>query len=80
MTMRQNRRGRPPKALGRLRDIRLDVRLEGAEKEAFRVAAELAGLDLSAWIRERLRWAATRELEAAMRPIPFLRYDHEESE
>jgi hypothetical protein len=75
---KQKRRGRPPKGSDQLRAIRLDMRLKRTEKEAFRAAAELAGLDLSAWIRERLRWAATRELEAAARPVPFLQSENEE--
>jgi hypothetical protein len=40
--------------------------------EAFRVAADLAGLALSAWVRERLRLAARRELEEAGKSVPFL--------
>jgi hypothetical protein len=70
---RKTRRGRPPKGSDKARSIRLDMRLEEAEKEAFRAAAELAGLDLSAWIRERLRRVAWEELERAGRPVPFLR-------
>ena len=77
-TISTKRRGRPPKHSTRLRSIRLDIRLEVAEKQAFQEGAELAGLDLSSWIRERLRWAATRELEAVARPSPFLHYDNEE--
>lgn len=52
----------------------LDIRLEAGEKEAFKEAAEFAGIPLSAWVRERLRRAARRELEAAGRPIPFLKH------
>jgi hypothetical protein len=56
----------------------VEVRMSPAEKQAFREAAELAGIPLSAWIRERLRWAAIRELENASREIPFLRrVEHE---
>jgi hypothetical protein len=50
----------------------MDMRLQAAEKEGFRAAAELAGLDLSAWIRERLRQVARKELESAGRAVPFL--------
>jgi hypothetical protein len=46
--------------------------LEESEKEAFRAAAELAGLDLSAWIRERLRRIARRELQEAGHSVVFL--------
>jgi hypothetical protein len=49
------------------------LRLQPQEKQAFEEAAELAGVALSAWVRERLRKAAARELEAAGREIPFYR-------
>jgi len=51
----------------------VEVRMTVQEKQAFKEAAELAGIPMSAWIRERLRRAAIRELEDASRPIPFLR-------
>jgi uncharacterized protein (DUF1778 family) len=57
----------------RARVGRLGLRLQPDEKQAFEQAAELAGVPLSAWIRERLRKAARRELEDANRPIPFLK-------
>lgn len=68
----KKRRGRPPKGSGEAKTIRLDMRLNEAEKEGFRAAAELSGLDLSAWIRERLRQVAWKELERAGKPVPFL--------
>ena len=71
--MKKPRRGRPPKEANRLRDKPLLVRLETSEKEAFRDAADLAGVPLSTWVRERLRQIAIRELEKAARPIAFLR-------
>lgn len=49
------------------------LRLEPGEKEGFKAAAELAGIDLSAWMRERLRRVARQELEEANLPIPFIR-------
>ena len=49
------------------------VRVETKEKEAFKDAADLAGMPLSAWVRERLRQIALRELQSASRPIAFLR-------
>ena len=66
------RRGRPPKAAGQTKTEYLDIRVEATEKLAFREAAELAGLDLSAWIRERLRANARKELQAANLPVPFM--------
>ena len=68
----EKRRGRPPKGADKVKGIRLDMRLDEAEKEAFRAAAELSGLDLSAWIRERLRRVARGELEKAGQSVPFL--------
>jgi hypothetical protein len=67
----QKRRGRPPKSSDKAKAVRLDIRLSEAEKEAFALAAELAGIDLSAWIRERLRIIAKRELQAAGKTVPF---------
>lgn len=54
------------------------VRTAVGEKEAFRAAAELAGIPVSAWVRERLRRAARKELEDANQPIPFLKYTRNE--
>ena len=71
-TARKTRRGRPPKGSGNIKGIRLDMRLDEGEKQAFRDAAELAGLDLSAWIRERLRTVARQELESVGWPVAFL--------
>jgi hypothetical protein len=50
----------------------LQIRLTVPEKEGFRAAAELAGIPLSAWVRERLRMAAIRDLESAGRVAPFV--------
>lgn len=49
----------------------LQVRLTPEEKAGFENAAGLSGLALSAWVRERLRQAARRELEDARQPVPF---------
>jgi uncharacterized protein (DUF1778 family) len=66
------KRGRPPVDPEKAKAEYLDVRLEVAEKEAFKEAADLAGLALSAWVRERLRRAARQELEESGRSVPFL--------
>ena len=50
----------------------LQFRLKSTEKEAFQLAADLAGVALSAWVRERLRAAARRELVEAGKQVPFL--------
>lgn len=50
----------------------LQLRLKPAEKVAFQKAADLAGVALSAWVRERLRGVARRELAEAGQQIAFL--------
>jgi hypothetical protein len=50
----------------------LQIRLTEAEKAGFQEAADLAGLQLSTWVRERLRLAAIRDLEMAGRTAPFI--------
>ena len=51
----------------------IKIRLEPEEKEAFQDAADLAGIALSVWIRERLRKVARKELEEEGHQIAFLR-------
>lgn len=48
------------------------IRLMTQEKTGFQLAADIAGISLSSWIRERLRLAAIRDLEQAGRKIPFI--------
>ena len=55
------------------RTMSIQVRLSSDEKDGFTEAADLAGISLSAWIRERLRLAAIRELEAAGRRPAFVK-------
>jgi hypothetical protein len=50
----------------------LQIRVSDSEKEGFELAAALAGISLSSWVRERLRLAAIRELEGAGRRVPFV--------
>ncbi len=64
------RNGRPVRS--QTRDEYLEVRLDAAEKQAFKEAAGLSGLAMSAWVRERLRKAARQELEEAGRDVTFL--------
>lgn len=58
----KNRMGRPPKAEEARKGRWLQVRLTDPEKTAFDRAAGIAGIDLSAWVRERLRMAARKEI------------------
>jgi hypothetical protein len=63
---------------GRLADLKvvpLNIRVAATEKAAFDRAAEVAGVPLSAWMRERLRTIARRELQEAGEPVPFLKND-----
>lgn len=62
--------GRPPAKVRR--DSGLELRVSADEKEAFELAAAMAGISLSSWVRERLRLAAIRELESAGRRVPFV--------
>jgi hypothetical protein len=50
----------------------LMIRVTDTEKEGFELAAALAGISLSSWVRERLRLTAIRELEGAGRRVPFV--------
>lgn len=50
----------------------LQIRISDAEKEGFELAAALAGISISSWVRERLRLSAIRELEGAGRRVPFV--------
>jgi hypothetical protein len=50
----------------------LQIRLTDLEKLGFQAAADLAGIPLSSWVRERLRLAAIRDLESAGQKIPFV--------
>ncbi|WP_157234700.1 plasmid mobilization protein [Methylosinus sp. LW4] len=56
----------------------MKLRLQPEEKRAFEEAAELAGIPLSAWVRERLRRASRIELEDAGRRVPFARLRRDE--
>lgn len=50
----------------------LELRLTENEKRAFTEAANIAGVSVSTWVRERLRRAVIRELEEAGRPATVL--------
>lgn len=67
------RRGRPRKAATKLRIEPLVVRLQTDEKQAFNEAADAAGMQLSPWVRDRLRSAAKKELEAIGKQPAFVK-------
>jgi uncharacterized protein (DUF1778 family) len=50
----------------------MEIRVQSDEKSAFKEAAAISGIPLSAWVRERLRRAAIKDLTEAGRQISFL--------
>jgi hypothetical protein len=65
------KRGRPKK--DKPLNEYIELRVLDSEKQAFREAAEVSGIPMATWMRERLRRVATRELENADRPVAFLK-------
>jgi uncharacterized protein (DUF1778 family) len=59
--------------MGVKREDQLVIRLTPEEKEGFEQAANIAGVGLSAWARERLRTAAIQDLQRVGYKIPFLK-------
>ena len=51
----------------------MKIRLSREEKQTFEKASGLSGIAVSAWMRDRLRRAARRELQDAGQPVPFLK-------
>jgi len=60
----KRKRGRPPKG-ERAQAARLYLRADETEKRSYEKAAEIAGLELSEWVRARLNSAARREIKNA---------------
>ena len=54
--------------------VPFNIRVAESEKVAFERAAEVAGVSVSAWVRERLRKAAKADLQEAGQPVPFLQH------
>ena len=68
----KKQRGRPKSPEAAVKTRVLQIRLLEQEKHAFDEAAQLAGLSLSSWARERLRARARKELQAAGKKISFI--------
>jgi hypothetical protein len=66
------KRGRPKSDEADKKSKPVQMRMTDLEKEGFIAAAELAGLSLSAWMRERLRIAARDELAKMGKRVPFI--------
>ena len=67
------KRGAPSKTIAERRASLTQIRLMSSEKTGFEEAAKLSGLSLSAWMRERLRSVAKRELESYGKTPDFLK-------
>ena len=52
--------------------VLLALRISTEEKATFDRAAEVSGISLSSWVRERLRAASLRELDVIGEMAPFL--------
>jgi len=73
--MAMNKKSRQPKGesrSGTKKVVPLNIRVAELEKATFARAAEIAGVPLSSWIRQRLRSAAMRELDNIGEPAAFL--------
>lgn len=57
------------------KDEQILIRASVLEKQGFERAAEIAGIGLSAWARQKLRSAAIHELQEIGEKIPFLEPD-----
>jgi uncharacterized protein (DUF1778 family) len=69
--MAKKKRGRPKKAAADKKGRYLQVRVDEPEKAAFDAAAAVKGLDLSSWVRLRLREAATKDMADMGAEPPF---------
>lgn len=67
------KRGAPNKSDEDRKTAITQIRLMTSEKDGFEEAARLAGLSLSAWMRERLRMVARKELESHGKQPEFLK-------
>lgn len=52
--------------------VTIQIRLTEAEKSGMVEAAEIVGVSLSSWVRQKLRSAAIRDLEGTGRRAPFI--------
>lgn len=71
MAANKQGRGRPRKSSESKKSKSVLLRLQELEKDCLQAAADVAGVLLAIWMRERLRRIAVQELEAAGRKNPF---------
>jgi len=74
MDTKKKGRGRPRKGTSETKSESVLLRMGALEKQSFADAAKLAGVPLAVWMRERLRQAAVRELEAGGKRAAFLEH------
>ena len=55
-----------------MKDQVIQVRVSEKEKESYLLAAQVAGIPLASWIRDRLRQSTIKELSNAGLRAPFL--------
>jgi hypothetical protein len=51
----------------------IQIRVTEDEKQSFLMAAAIAGVSQSAWIRERLRMACIKDIESTGNKVPLLK-------
>ncbi len=54
------------------KDSQFLIRVSETELEGFKRSADIAGVGLSAWARQRLRAAAIKDLQELGEKVPFL--------
>lgn len=54
------------------KDSQVMIKVSESEREGFRRAADIAGIGLSAWARQKLRAAAIKDLQELGEKVPFL--------
>jgi hypothetical protein len=72
MASRKKGPGRPRKSSATKKSESVLLRLSEKEKEVFQGAADVAGIPLAVWMRERLRRVAVAEFGEIDRKNPFL--------
>jgi len=72
MVKNKKKTGRPKTPPAKVKGRYLQVRVADSEKKCFDTAADLAGLPLSSWVRNRLRSLATKELKEYGKTADFL--------
>lgn len=55
-----------------MKDSQVMIKVSEDERDGFKRAAEIAGIGLSAWARQKLRAAAIKDLQEVGEKIPFL--------